>query len=88
MRKLKERNILKLLIYLSAIFTVATLVVIVGYIFIKGIKGVTPTFLFSNISPMAVEYSDDSHYSISGNFININATHIRSIISNLFTKIY
>lgn len=39
MRKLKE-NILKILIYLSAIFTVATLVVIVGYIFIKGIGGI------------------------------------------------
>lgn len=48
-RKLKE-NILKLLVYLSAIFTVGSLVVIVGYIFIKGIKGVTPTFLFSDYS--------------------------------------
>lgn len=49
MRKLKE-NILKTLIYLSAIFTVTTLVVIVGYIFIKGIKGINPTFLFSDYS--------------------------------------
>lgn len=49
MRKLKE-NILKLLIYLSAIFTVATLVVIVGYIFIKGISGVNLSFLFSDYS--------------------------------------
>ena len=51
MRKLKE-NILKVLIYLSAIFTVTALVVIVGYIFINGIKGVTPTFLFSDYSPI------------------------------------
>lgn len=49
MRKLKE-NLLKLLIYLSTIFTVATLVIIVGYIFMKGIGGITPTFLFSNYS--------------------------------------
>lgn len=49
MRKLKE-NILKLLVYLSAAFTVTTLVVIVGYIFIKGISGINPTFLFSDYS--------------------------------------
>ncbi|MGL5506967.1 MAG: phosphate ABC transporter permease PstA [Paraclostridium sp.] len=49
MRKLKE-NILKTLVYLSAAFTVATLVVIVGYIFIQGIGGINPTFLFSNYS--------------------------------------
>ena len=34
MRKLKE-NLLKLLIYLSAFFSVSVLVVIVGYIFVK-----------------------------------------------------
>ena len=49
MRKLKE-NILKLLVYLSAAFTVTILVVIVGYIFIKGISGINPTFLFSDYS--------------------------------------
>ncbi|HSQ88752.1 phosphate ABC transporter permease PstA [Romboutsia sp.] len=49
MRKLKE-NILKLLVYLSATFTVITLVVIVGYIFMKGISGINPTFLFSAYS--------------------------------------
>lgn len=49
MRKLKE-NILKSLIYLSAIFTVATLVVIVGYIFIKGIGGINLKFLFNDYS--------------------------------------
>ena len=49
MRKLKE-NILKLLVYLSAAFTVTILVVIVGYIFIKGIGGINPTFLFSDYS--------------------------------------
>ena len=37
MRKLKE-NILKILLYLSAIFTVGILVFILGFIFIKGYK--------------------------------------------------
>lgn len=49
MRKLKE-NILKWLVYLSAIFTVSTLVLIVGFIFIKGIKGISLAFLFSDYS--------------------------------------
>ncbi|MCR8746157.1 phosphate ABC transporter permease PstA [Romboutsia lituseburensis] len=49
MRKLKE-NILKSAVYLSAGFTVITLVVIVGYIFMQGISGINPTFLFSNYS--------------------------------------
>lgn len=49
MRKLKE-NILKLLVYLSSLFTIATLIVIVGYIFIKGIKGINLSFLFNNYS--------------------------------------
>ena len=43
MRKLKE-NLLKLLIYLSAFFTVSMLVVIVGYIFTKGIGGINLSF--------------------------------------------
>ncbi|MGL5714786.1 MAG: phosphate ABC transporter permease PstA [Paraclostridium sp.] len=51
MRKLKE-NLLKILVYLSAAFTVTTLVVIVGYIFMNGIGGVNPKFLFSDYSPM------------------------------------
>ncbi|MGL4912655.1 MAG: phosphate ABC transporter permease PstA [Romboutsia sp.] len=49
MRKLKE-NLLKASVYLSAAFTVTTLIVIVGYIFMKGIGGINPTFLFSNYS--------------------------------------
>ena len=49
MRKLKE-NLLKSLIYLSAFFTVSMLVVIVGYIFIKGIGGVNLSFLTSDYS--------------------------------------
>ena len=49
MRKLKE-NLLKSLIYLSAFFTVSMLVVIVGYIFIKGIGGINLSFLTSNYS--------------------------------------
>ena len=49
MRKLKE-NLLKLLIYLSAFFTVSVLVVIVGYIFAKGIGGINLSFLTSNYS--------------------------------------
>ena len=47
-RKLKE-NLLKSLIYLSAFFTVSMLVVIVGYIFIKGIGGVNLSFLTSRL---------------------------------------
>ena len=49
MRKLKE-NLLKSLIYLLAFFTVSMLVVIVGYIFIKGIGGVNLSFLTSDYS--------------------------------------
>lgn len=49
MRKLKE-NILKTLVYLSALFTVGILVVIVGYIFIKGIGGINLSFLTSEYS--------------------------------------
>lgn len=49
MRKLKE-NILKTLVYLSAVFTVTTLVVIVGYIIMQGIGGINPKFLFSDYS--------------------------------------
>ena len=49
MRKLKE-NLLKLLIYLSAFFTVSMLVVIVGYIFTKGIGGINLSFLTSDYS--------------------------------------
>lgn len=51
MRKFKE-NILKTSVYLSAAFTVTTLIVIVGYIFMQGIKGISPSFLFSDYSPM------------------------------------
>lgn len=51
MRKFKE-NILKTSVYLSAAFTVTTLIVIVGYIFTQGIKGISPSFLFSDYSPM------------------------------------
>lgn len=47
MRKLKE-NLLKTLVYLSTAFTVTTLVVIAGYIFMKGFKGVNLSFLFSD----------------------------------------
>ncbi len=49
MRKLKE-NILKLLIYLSAAFTVGTLAIIVGFIFIKGIGKINLHFLMSDYS--------------------------------------
>lgn len=49
MRKLKE-NILKIAIYLSVIFTVTALVVIVGYIFKTGIGGINISFLFSDYS--------------------------------------
>ena len=49
MRKFKE-NILKLLIYLSAIFTVGALAIIVGYIFVKGIGKLNLNFLTSDYS--------------------------------------
>lgn len=49
MRKVKE-NILKALVYLSALFTVSVLVVIVGYIFIKGISGINLSFLTNEYS--------------------------------------
>ena len=49
MRKFKE-NILKLLIYLSAIFTVGALAIIVGYIFVKGIGKLNLHFLTSDYS--------------------------------------
>ncbi|WP_195251284.1 phosphate ABC transporter permease PstA [Romboutsia sp. 1001713B170207_170306_H8] len=49
MRKLKD-NILKFLIYLSAVFTVGTLAIIVGYIFTKGIGKLNLQFLISDYS--------------------------------------
>lgn len=49
MRKFKE-NILKFLIYLSAIFTIGTLAIIVGYIFLKGIGKINLNFLISDYS--------------------------------------
>ena len=50
MRKTKD-NILNALVYLCAIFTITVLVLIVGFIFIKGMKFTTPTFIFSDYSP-------------------------------------
>lgn len=47
MRKFKE-NTLKFLIYLSAIFTVGMLAIIVGYIFSKGIEKINLNFLISD----------------------------------------
>lgn len=49
MRKTKE-ILLNILVWLSAIFTIAVLVTIVGFIFIKGIKLISPSFLFSSYS--------------------------------------
>ncbi|MEG0855670.1 MAG: phosphate ABC transporter permease PstA [Terrisporobacter sp.] len=49
MRKAKD-NILSAIVYLSAIFTVLILLLIVGFIFIKGIRYITPSFLFNNYS--------------------------------------
>lgn len=54
MRKVKE-NILKTLVYLSALFTVTVLVVIVGYIFIKGIGGINLSFLTNEYSASGVD---------------------------------
>ena len=44
MRKVKEK-ILKVLLYLSAFITVGILVLILGFIFIKGYKLITPSFI-------------------------------------------
>ena len=49
MRRLKE-NVLKALILLSAIFTISVLVVIVGFIIIKGINGINFKYLTSDYS--------------------------------------
>lgn len=49
MRRTKEM-LLNLLVWISAIFTVSVLVTIVGFIFIKGTKLITPSFLFSSYS--------------------------------------
>ncbi len=49
MRKLKE-NLLKLLIYLSAFLTVGILLVIVGFVFQKGISGISLSYLTSDYS--------------------------------------
>lgn len=49
MRKFKE-NLLKLLIYMSAFFTVGILVVIVGFIFKQGISKISLSYLTSNYS--------------------------------------
>ena len=49
MRKLRE-NFLKAAVWLSAIFTIGMLLVIVGFIFIKGIGGINLNFLTSDYS--------------------------------------
>ena len=46
----KKDNLLVSLVYLSAIITVGLLVVIVGFIFIKGIAKISPNFLFADYS--------------------------------------
>lgn len=54
MRRAKE-NILKTLVYLSALFTVTVLVTIVGYIFMKGISGISLSFLTNEYSASGVD---------------------------------
>lgn len=49
MRKFKE-NLLKLIVYMSAFITVGILVLILGFIFIKGYKRISLDFIFSNYS--------------------------------------
>ena len=49
MRKLKD-NILNSLLYISSFVTVGVLVLIVGCIFIKGIKGISLDYIFSDYS--------------------------------------
>ena len=50
MRKFKE-NILKILLYLSALITVGILVFIIGFIFIKGYKLINLNYLFGEYKP-------------------------------------
>ena len=50
MRKFKE-NLLKLMLWLSAIVTVAVLVFILGFIFVKGYKLINIDFITKNYSP-------------------------------------
>lgn len=49
MKKNKD-ILLNTIVYLCAIFTLSVLVLIVGFIFIKGIKYITPTFIFGDYS--------------------------------------
>ena len=49
MRKLKD-NILNSLLYLSAFATVGLLILIVGFIFVNGIKGVSLDYIFKDYS--------------------------------------
>ena len=51
MRKLKD-NILNSLLYISSFVTVGVLVLIVGFIFIKGIKGISLDYIFSDYSAL------------------------------------
>jgi len=49
MRKIKD-NFLSFLLYLSSFVTVGLLVLIVGFIFINGIKGINLSYIFSDYS--------------------------------------
>ena len=49
MRKFKD-NFLSFLLYLSSFVTVGLLVLIVGFIFVKGIKGINLSYIFSDYS--------------------------------------
>lgn len=50
MRKFKE-NLLKILLYLSALITVGVLVFIIGFIFMKGYKLISFDYIFGNYKP-------------------------------------
>ena len=49
MRKIKEKTLM-ILLYLSAIITVGILVCILGFIFLKGYKLISPDFIFGDYS--------------------------------------
>ena len=49
MRKIKD-NFLSFLLYLSSFITVGLLVLIVGFIFVNGIKGINLSYIFSDYS--------------------------------------
>ena len=79
----KKDNLLVSLVYLSAIITVGLLVVIVGFIFIKGIAKISPNFLFADYSDIRKVFYADKALSKSVPYI-----HIEFLCKYLFCSKY